>query len=281
MRLFILVLLSLLAFAGNSLISRIALKTGGIDPASFVTIRIFSAAVPLAILALFSKGGKKLKGNWGSAAFLLLYAIPFTFAYVGLSAATGALISFGAVQLTMICWGLRLGEKLSVLQTGGLFIAFGGLLVLLLPGSTAPGLKDAALMLTAGIAWSFYSLRGRGSSSPSLDTAGNFIRALPLCIIACLPFISTIHLSTEGILLAILSGAITSGLGYIIWYQALKSLSATSAAVVQSTVPIIASFLGIFLLDEALNLRIIIASVMVLVGITVVLLKREKGSKNT
>jgi len=270
------IIFSLLAFAGNSIICRMALKSDMIDPASFVIVRLGSASLLLVLLQAFSKSGKGIGGNWISALFLLLYAIPFTFSYINLSAATGALISFSAVQLTMIIIGLRNGEALNRLQFTGLIIAMSGLIVLLLPGATAPSLFDALLMAIAGIAWGFYSLRGRVSVNPLYDTAGNFIRAFPICLVVCIPLMKNIHISPEGLLLAAISGAVTSGLGYILWYQALKHIKATQAAVIQLSVPVITSLFGVLLLGEILDFRIVTASAVILIGIALVISRPKK-----
>ena len=270
------VILSLLAFAGNSIICRMALKSNMIDPAGFIIVRLVSACLILILLQSFSKSAKGIGGNWISAVFLLLYAIPFTFSYVNLSAATGALISFSAVQLTMILMGLGKGEAINRLQFAGLILAMSGLLVLLLPGSTAPPVFDALLMGIAGIAWGFYSLRGKKSINPLYDTAGNFIRALPICLLVCIPFMEKIHISREGLLLASISGAVTSALGYILWYQALKHIKATHAAVVQLSVPVITSLFAVVLLGEILNLRIVAASTVILIGIALVIFQAKK-----
>jgi len=270
------IIFSLLAFAGNSIICRMALKSDTIDPVSFVIVRLGSASLLLVLLQAFSKSAKGIGGNWISAVFLLLYAIPFTFSYINLSAATGALISFSAVQLTMIIMGLRNGEALNRLQFTGLIIAMSGLIVLLLPGATAPSLFDALLMAIAGIAWGFYSLRGSVSISPLYDTAGNFIRAFPICLVVCIPLMKNIHISPKGLLLAAISGTVTSGLGYMLWYQALKHIKATQAAVIQLSVPVITSLFGVLLLGEILDFRIVTASAVILIGIALVISRPKK-----
>lgn len=274
MRSFVLTLLSLLAFAGNSVLCRLALRSNAIDPVSFVTIRLGTGAITLALLVLFSSGKKKLGGNTQGAFFLLLYAVLFTFAYVGLSAGTGALLLFGAVQMTMILAGVRAGEKFTLFQSTGLVVALLGLIVLLLPGVTAPDGINSLLMIVAGIAWGFYSLLGRGSKRPLQETAGNFIRAAPVCLILCLLFIHKLHFSSQGVFWAVVSGSITSALGYVIWYSALKHLSSTHAATVQLSVPVIAGFLGVLLLNEILSIRLVMAAFMVITGIALVLVKR-------
>jgi drug/metabolite transporter (DMT)-like permease len=270
------IILSLLAFAGNSIVCRMALKSDLIDPAGFIIVRLGSASLLLILLQAFSKSAKGIGGNWISAGFLVLYAIPFTFSYVNLSAATGALISFSAVQLTMILMGIRNGEAINRLQFTGLIIAMSGLIVLLLPGTTAPSIFDALLMGIAGIAWGNYSMRGKVSVNPLYDTAGNFIRALPICLLVCIPFMKKIHMSPEGLLLAIISGTITSALGYILWYQALKHIKATHASVIQLSVPVITSLFGVLLLGEILDFRIVTASTVILIGIALVIFRPKK-----
>ena len=232
--------LALIAFAGNSLLCRVALAHTGIDAASFTTVRLASGAAALWLIV--AARGKQVgaAGSWPSALALFAYAAAFSFAYVSLSAATGALLLFGAVQSTMIGVGLWRGERLRARQLGGLALALAGLLGLLLPGLSAPPLPAAALMLGAGVAWGVYSLRGRGASDPTLVTAGNFIRALPFALALSAVMFARLSLDSAGIVLAIASGALASGVGYAIWYTALRGLNATTAATVQLSVPVIA-----------------------------------------
>ena len=277
MRLFILTSLALVAFASNSLLCRLALKQTSIDAASFTLIRLISGAVALWLILRMRTGGHRppLQGNWPSALALFAYAAAFSFAYVTLSAATGALLLFGAVQATMILWGLRKGERLHVRQLFGLIAALAGLVALLLPGLSAPPLTGAILMLGAGVAWGVYSLRGRGTSDAISATAGNFLRAVPLAVILSVAFIIRMRLDAAGIAYAILSGAIASGLGYVIWYTALPSLKAASAATVQLAVPVLTAAGGILLLGEPLTLRFLLASIAVLGGIALVVSARR------
>ncbi len=261
----------MLAFAGNSLLCRVALKATAIDPATFTSIRITSGAVTLWILASVRSGGFKRVGSWPSAAALFAYAAAFSFAYVDLSAGTGALLLFGAVQATMILWGPRKGERLSALQCVGLSVALGGLVALLLPGLEAPPLAGASLMVAAGIAWGIYSLRGRGMQDPLAATAGNFLRAVPFTVVLSVALAMKAQVDVKGASLAIASGALTSGVGYAIWYAALRGLKSTSAATVQLSVPIIAAIGGIVLLGEPLTLRLVGASIAVLGGIALVI----------
>lgn len=294
-RLFILTLLAMVAFASNSLLCRLALKQTSIDAASFTFIRIFSGAVVLWLIMRMRNASKSSNsslvtglprrshakaghlslpqaGNWPSALALFAYAAAFSFAYVSLSAATGALLLFGAVQATMIIWGLRKGEPLHLRQFFGLALALAGLIVLLLPGLSAPPLGGAILMLSAGVAWGIYSLRGRGTSDAISATAGNFLRAVPFAAVLALALLAGMHLDRAGMTYAILSGAIASGVGYVIWYIALPGLKATSAATVQLSVPVLAAAGGILLLGEPLTLRFLLAAIAVLGGIALVVM---------
>jgi drug/metabolite transporter (DMT)-like permease len=265
----------MLAFAGNSLLCRMALKAAAIDPATFTSIRIVSGAVALWLLASLRSGGNKWAGNWLSAATLFAYAAAFSFAYVHLSAGTGALLLFGAVQATMIVWGLHKGERVRALQWFGLAVAIGGLVALLLPGLEAPPLSGALLMMAAGIAWGAYSLRGRGTQDPMASTAGNFLRAVPFTLVLSVVMAAQARIDLRGAGYAFASGALTSGVGYAIWYAALRGLKATSAASVQLSVPIIAAVGGVVLLGESLALRLVGASIAVLGGIALVILPKR------
>ena len=258
---------ALLAFAGNSLLCRAALANTGIDPASFTTLRLLSGAVVLWLIVLMRGGALVGSGSWLSASALFAYAAGFSFAYVQLPAATGALILFGAVQMTMIGHGIWSGERLSNLQISGLLLACGGLVALLLPGLSAPPMASALLMLGAGIAWGIYSLRGKNAGDPLKVTAGNFLRATPIALGLSLLISDSVSLDGTGILYAVLSGAIASGVGYAIWYAALPALKSTSAASLQLCVPVLAALGGIAFLGEAMSVRLILSSAAVIVGI--------------
>lgn len=261
------------AFAANSVLCRLALSTPTIDAASFTAIRLVSGAIALTLLAALRNGGKiKPAGDWRSAFALFVYAAGFSFAYITLHASTGALILFGVVQATMISVGFARGERLAPLQIVGALIAAAGLIYLLSPGLSAPPLGGAALMAVAGAAWGAYSLFGRSAkgADPALVTTGNFLRAAPMGLVLLAPF-SQLHVSTEGVLLAIASGALTSGMGYVIWYAALKGLSASEAAIVQLTVPVLAALGGLLLVHEPLTLRFVLAAAAILGGVAVVL----------
>ncbi len=275
-RLLILTLLAMLAFAGNSLLCRAALKDLAVDAASFTFIRIVSGAIALAIIMQMRRTSAQKAGSWISACALFAYAAAFSFAYNTLSAGTGALLLFGAVQATMILGGLRRGEQLSAGQIFGLVLALGGLVWLLSPGLSAPPLGGSLLMLSAGVAWGVYSLRGKREKNPAQATAGNFLRAVPFAAALALIFLPSAHADREGLCYAVLSGALASGAGYVIWYIALTGLKAASAASVQLSVPVLAATGGILLLSEPLNLRFLLASGAVLGGIALVLL--EEGT---
>jgi drug/metabolite transporter (DMT)-like permease len=269
-RILFLTAITMIAFAGNSLLCRIALRETGIDAASFTSVRLISGALVLGLLVKLYRSSKQGKGNWLSAAALFAYAALFSFAYLSLSAASGALLLFGAVQATMIGYGLWSGERLTRLQTAGLVMALAGLVGLLMPGLTAPPLTGAVLMIGAGIAWGIYSLRGRGKGDPLRVTAGNFLLAVPFGLVLSGLMIGDASVDYQGISLAIASGALASGLGYAIWYTVLPWLEATNAATVQLSVPVIAAFGGVFLLDEMITIRLLLASVAILGGIAIV-----------
>jgi drug/metabolite transporter (DMT)-like permease len=277
MRVFILTLLAMIAFAGNSLICRLALTQTAIDAASFTFVRILSGAVALWLVVMMRKGTRRKAGSWASALALFAYAAAFSFAYLSLSAGTGALLLFGAVQATMILWGLRTGERLRTRQWLGLALAVGGLVALLFPGLSAPPINGALLMICAGIAWGIYSLRGKGAGDPTTATAGNFLRAVLFAAVLSIALLPWAQLDRAGVGYAILSGAITSGVGYVIWYRALPGLKAASAATVQLSVPVLAAAGGILFLGEAITLRFLLASIAVLGGIALVVIENTQA----
>jgi len=284
-----LTVLALFAFAGNSLLCRLALKHTAIDAASFTTIRLVGGAVVLALLMLrrqantgpqaagLSGAGRITAGNWPSALALFAYAAAFSFAYIDLTAASGALLLFGAVQATMVAYGLWAGERLHTQRLLGLLLALAGLVGLLLPGVSAPPWQGAVLMVAAGIAWGVYSLRGKGQGDALAATAGNFIRTVPMAAALAAAAWPWARWDAEGALLALVSGAVTSALGYAIWYAALPALRVTTAAVVQLSVPVITAVAGVALLAEPLTLRLMLASAAVLGGIGWVVLGRRSG----
>ena len=265
----------MLAFAANSLLCRLALGQQLIDAASFTAVRVISGAVTLGLIMLPRwRVTGRAKVDWRSTAMLFTYMAFFSFAYLSLSAGTGALILFGAVQLTMFIAALRGGDQFPLLSWVGLVLAVFGLVYLVSPGLTAPNPLGAMLMAIAGIAWGFYSLLGRNVSNALEATANNFIYSVPLVIIVSLLFMNELHGSKSGLFLAVASGAITSGLGYVIWYSALRGLTATRAATVQLSVPVIAAFGGVLLLSEPVTPRLAVASVATLGGIWIVLAQR-------
>jgi drug/metabolite transporter (DMT)-like permease len=262
-------------FAANSLLCRQALRQTGIDEASFTLVRIVSGAIVLALIVRLRRGRFAIGGNWGSATALFAYAACFSFAYRDLTAATGALLLFFAVQSTMIGCGLFAGERILLPQLAGLVLAAGGLLGLLLPGLTAPPLRAALLMLTAGVSWGVYSLRGRGAGDPTQVTAGNFLRAALLAAALSLGRVQLVAVDAQGVIYAVGSGAVASGLGYAIWYAALRGLKATEAATVQLSVPVLAAIGGVLWLHEPPTWRLVLASGAILGGVAVVILAAQ------
>jgi drug/metabolite transporter (DMT)-like permease len=257
---------ALLAFAANSVLCRMALRAAHIDPASFMSIRLISGALTLWLLVRIGGRGRRLGGDWRSASTLLVYAIAFTFAYVGLTAGTGALLLFGAVQVVMIAAGFVGGERIDGTIALGWLLAVAGLILLLFPGISAPPARDAIFMLIAGCAWGVYSLHGRRSANALADNAGNFARSIPGTLLISALFWGHRSADTEGIVLAVLSGSIASGLGYAAWYTALPRLGAIAAANAQLSVPVIAAFAGVLLFAEPVTLRLAVSSLLVLGG---------------
>jgi drug/metabolite transporter (DMT)-like permease len=268
-------LLAMLAFAANSVLCRLALGGDLIDAASFASVRLAAGAITLAILvAPRWRVRGRTQADWRMVTTLFIYMAFFSFAYLTLSAGTGALILFGAVQLTMFVVALSSGERFSPLSWAGLSMALLGLVYLVSPGLSAPDPLGALLMTIAGAAWGLYSLLGRGVADPVESTANNFIYATPLAILVSLIFMAEFHATWKGFLLAAISGAVTSGLGYVIWYAALRRLPATRAAVVQLSVPVIAACGGALILSEQITIRMLLASAATLGGIWIVLQKR-------
>lgn len=270
-RILLLTALAMLAFAGNSLLCRLALKHTAIDAASFTGIRLVAGALVLWLLLRLGRPPLAATGNWRAATALFVYAAAFSYAYLKLDAGSGALLLFGAVQLCMVLVGLLRGERLNLPQALGFVLATGGLVALLLPGASAPPLAGALLMLLAGFAWGVYTLLGREAGPPLAATAGNFLRSLPFALLLALPFASDLRVDVPGLLYALLSGGLTSGVGYAVWYSALAGLGALQAASVQLSVPVIAALGGALLLGESISLRLALVSVTVLGGIALVL----------
>lgn len=271
LRLIALTTLTMVAFAANSVLCRMALKETGIDAASFTSLRLLSGAVMLWLLLHWQRQAPLRHGNWYSALALFCYAAAFSFAYRTINTGAGALMLFGAVQATMLIAGFIAGERMSRMQSGGFVAALTGLVMLVSPGAEAPSLPDSLLMLASGIAWGIYSLRGRGLADPAAATAGNFLRAAPLALALAVIALPWLQWDARGALFAVLSGAITSALGYILWYRVLQHLRAMTASTVQLSAPIIAALGGVVMLGEAVTVDLLLASVLVLGGIWLVL----------
>lgn len=297
--------LALLAFAGNSILCRLALEQGTIDPSSFTAIRLLSGAVTLVFIVAFLQfssaqkhkierlegvsspnvGKSKLlsfdNSDWIGGLSLFVYAAGFSFAYISLPAGTGALILFAAVQITMLGVALFTGTRFSLLQWIGFTLAIAGLVYLFLPGISAPPIVGSLIMTIAGVAWGVYSIKGKKARLPTVATSENFVRSLPFCIALLLVAMNKLEVSVYGFELAIISGAITSGIGYAIWYAVLPSLKSASAATLQLTVPVIATAGGIIWLDEELSLRLILSSCAILGGVAMVVLSSQQKKKAT
>jgi drug/metabolite transporter (DMT)-like permease len=260
--------LALVAFAANSILCRLALRPHLADAAGFTAVRLVSGTLALSLILLLAGRRRPIvRRDWFSPIALFAYAAPFSFAYLRLSAGTGALLLFGSVQVTMIAWGMRRGERPHAAEWVGLALAVGGLIALNAPGATAPDAWGAVLMIAAGVAWGAYSLQGRGGADPLAVTAGNFARTVPLALILALVSLPHLHATREGLLLAAASGALASGVGYAVWYAALRGLRATRAAVVQLLVPVLAAIGGVLVLDETITVRLVVAGAVVLGGI--------------
>lgn len=287
LRLIIWVALAMLAFAGNSLLCRAALKHTSIDAASFTTVRLLSGASMLWLVVWLTHRRQHGmtpeeshgSGNWLSACALFAYAAGFSFAYVNMTAATGALLLFGAVQATMIGYGVWQGERLRTVQLVGLVLALAGLFTLMLPGLATPSLPGSLSMLGAGLAWGVYSLRGKRmpdcAADPVQVTAGNFLRTVPMALGLSLLLLNRLSVDGTGVGLAVLSGALASGLGYAIWYRVLPALKSTHAATVQLSVPVIAAVGGVVFMGEVIGWPMVLASCAILGGIALVILDKK------
>ena len=268
--------LAMIAFAANSVLCRLALGAGHIDAASFASVRVISGALALAAIVMCRSAGPVPRdADWRAALALFVYMVFFSFAYLSLGAGTGALVLFGAVQLTMFVVALNSGEAFNAVSWAGLTLAIGGLVYLVSPGITAPEPIGAILMAVAGIAWGIYSLLGRRAADPTRATAWNFLLSVPLVVVTSLIFMDQFHATPFGLTLAAASGVVASGIGYVIWYAALRGLAATSAATVQLSVPVIAAIGGVILLSEDVTLRLLIASAATLGGVAIVLMQRR------
>jgi drug/metabolite transporter (DMT)-like permease len=279
MRVLVLVSLALIAFAANSILARLALTETLIDPISFTAVRMASGALVLALivglrarwLAHQARSVPVGRGSLVSAMALLAYALLFSLAYLSLTAATGALLLFGAVQISMVSWALIKGESLRGLAWTGFVLALSGLIWLLLPGLSRPPLFSALLMIGAGVAWAIYSLRARAGGDPTAATAGNFLIAAVPAILLALVYWPQARWDSSGLGLAIVSGALASGLGYVTWYAALGHLRTSSAAVAQLLVPVLTALAGVLLLAEPMDLRVLGAGLVILGGVLLVI----------
>lgn len=283
MRLVLSTAFALIAFALNSILCRLALRGEEADAAAFTAVRLAAGAVVLGSIVVYRSGNgasstrEKVGGSWMSALFLFTYAILFSLAYLNLTAGTGALILFGSVQFTMILASLIRGERSRALEWLGLAVALAGLIYLFYPGLSSPPAASSALMVAAGASWGLYTLRGKRSADPIGETAGNFLKSLPFGAAALLLFLPSLHLSAYGVLLAVISGAVTSGIGYAVWYTALRDLTTTRAAVVQLAVPIITAIIGVVFLNEIADLRLVIAGMLILGGIALTVFGRREN----
>lgn len=275
-----LTLLALVAFAFNSILTRMALGAHEIDALSYTAVRLGSGAIMLALLVRLQAGGfAPLRGRaLGGALILFLYAVPFSLAYLRLGASVGALVLFGTVQITMIVWGIARGERPRARAWVGLVLATGGLIWLTLPSATSPDPLGTALMAIAGIGWGAYSLAGIRAGEPLAANARSFVRALPPALLLCLLTIHSLSATARGVFLGAVAGAVTSGLGYVVWYRALRGLSATQAAIVQLSVPVIAAFGAMVLLHETPSARLAVSTLAVLGGLALVISGRPLRS---
>ena len=282
--------LAIIAFAANSVLSRLALAEEAIDAASFTAIRLIAGALVLFAIVSFNsflirkqtkvpKDSVNNAGSWFASLMLFVYALTFSYAYITVDTGTGALILFGSVQLTMIILSLVSGTRLHLAEWVGIVTAFMGLIYLVLPDVSSPSFNGLLLMTISGVAWGIYTLKGRDSQNPIMDTAYNFIRTIPLVLLLILLTIESRNFSNEGIILAIIAGGLTSGIGYSIWYIALKGLTSTQAAVIQLSVPIIAAIGGVVFVSEPITNRLIVSSVVVLGGIMIVVLGKYYSAK--
>jgi len=274
---------AMLAFAGNSILCRLALRDGAIDPATFTTVRLLAGAIALLFIFTVTRRNTSFRshGSWLSALMLFLYAVAFSFAYISLSAGAGALILFAFVQATMIAMGLWSGDRPSGTEWLGWTLAFAGVIWLVLPGVEAPPPGGALLMALSGIAWGVYSIRGRKESDALGSTTANFLMSVVFVIALAAVTFTNADISMRGVLLAVISGALTSGVGYVVWYAALEYLSAMQAAMVQLSVPAIAATGGVALLAEPVSMRLLVSSALVLGGISIAVIRKSKNISNS
>lgn len=271
MQIVVLTALAMVAFAANSVLARLAFATAGAEPLTYTGVRLASGAVTLGLLLVVRGGGLRLAGSWSAAAALFGYAVMFSIAYVLLGAGTGALVLFASVQIGILGWAISRGDRPGPLEWLGLAVAFGAFAYLVSPGLVAPHPLGTALMVVSGLCWAAYTLIGRGSNAPLADTAGNFIRCLPLALAFIIAGVWLRGATPLAMLYAIASGALASGVGYAIWYTVLPELTRTRAAIVQLTVPAIAAAGGVLLIGEALTLRLVVATIGILGGVALAL----------
>ena len=270
-RLIALTTLTMIAFAANSVLCRMALKETALDAASFTSLRLLSGAAMLWLLMRWQQQAPLQHGTWRSALALFIYAVALSFAYRSINTGAGALMLFGAVQATILIAGFIAGERMSRLQSAGFVAALAGLVILVSPGVEAPSVLDSLLMLASGVAWGIYPLWGRGLANPAAATAGNFLRAAPPALALAVIALPWLQWDARGALYAVLSGAVTSALGYVLWYRVLQHLRAMTASTVQLSAPIIAALGGVLLLGESFTADLLLASVLILGGIWLVL----------
>ncbi|RKT98720.1 EamA family transporter [Burkholderia sp. Nafp2/4-1b] len=257
----------MLAFAANSLFTRMALQTTPIDPASFMAARLMAGALTLAcIVGLQRCKPRTSRSEWLSAVLLFIYVTAFSFAYRGMDTGAGALVLFASAQLLMIGYGYAKGEKTNL---WGVMLALAGLAVFLVPSDIAPPLDSSILMLVAGLAWGGFSLLGRANGSPVVGTASSFILAAPFALVLLWFQRDQLRVDATGLTYAALSGCLTSALAYVVWYWVRVRMTAISAGTVQLSVPVLSALLGIVVLGEALSARSALAAIVVLVGVAV------------
>lgn len=271
MKKLLLIAFTLLAFAANSVLCRIALREGHADPATFSVLRLLAGAAVLLLLQLASRGWGGIRWSLVNAGLLTAYVFLFSLAYVHLDTATGALLLFGAVQVCMVLWGTLQGERTGLRKWSGIAVAIAGIAILLLPGASMPSALPAIMMIASGLAWGAYSVRGKRVSDPTGATAGNFLLSVP--IIAMLLMLSPEHALADrwGVLLALISGGVTSGLAYVLWYVIVRDISSATASTLQLSVPCLAALGGTLFLGEIPSIRMVIAAVLVLAGILIVI----------
>lgn len=269
-------LIAMLAFAANSLLCRLALRQTHLDPASFTAWRLISGALVLWILLKMRASNKQPVYSYRGALFLFIYAAAFSYAYVSMEAGAGALLLFGTVQIMLLVNAIKEGARLTSTVIGGFLLASAGVLFLLWPGSNAPSLEGVVLMVISGMAWAAYSLSAKSATDPLAITAGNFIGTLPFALVGVALNYQALTWDINGIVFAVLSGGVASGLGYALWYGVIPLLEKLHVAIVQLSVPVFAGFLGVILLSEAITLRLSVAAVTVLGGIALVLICRTK-----